>query len=114
MLTQLGNHIILVSNQLVGGGGVEAVTETPAPQPTTTSEPSPTAPAPTTTTVTDPATWPPVITDLQYQMVTMPSGAQVRVDYQVTYGELLVAAVVTLALVVQVGRWLWERIREVL
>lgn len=58
--------------------------------------------------------WPPGILDQQYELVVLPSGATVRVDYHVTYGDLLVASVVILLLVVEVGRILFDRIRGVL
>lgn len=48
-----------------------------------------------------------------FEVVTLPSGTQVRVDFQVSYGDLLISSLLTLALVMQLGRWLWERIRGV-
>lgn len=58
--------------------------------------------------------WPPAFADMPYEMVTLPSGTQVRVDRHVSYGELLLSSLITLLLVVTVGRWLWERIRGVM
>lgn len=58
--------------------------------------------------------WPAGLVDLQYELVELPSGVLVRVDRHVTYGDLLVVAVVTLLLVVQLGRLLFDRIRGVL
>lgn len=58
--------------------------------------------------------WPAGPVDLQYELVELPSGVLVRVDRHVTYGDLLVVAVMTLLLVVQLGRLLFDRIRGVL
>lgn len=80
----------------------EITTEAAETQPAATQEPPPES------------SWPAVITERPYELVTLPSGAQVRVERQVTYGELLVASILSLVLVVQLGRWLWERIRGVL
>lgn len=68
--------------------------------------PDPVLVVPTVDVVADP--------DLQYELVQLPSGAMVRIDRHVSYGELLVSGVITLLLVVQVGRFLFERIRGVL
>jgi len=68
-----------------------------------------TAPAPV-----DVTNWPVEVTDLPYELVKLSSGATIRVDHHVTYGDLLVASVVTLLLVVEVGRLLFDRIRGVL
>lgn len=81
------------------------------PEPGPVGDLLPTETGPTSVNVTN---WPAVITEQQYELVTLPSGVHVRVDRHVTYGELLVASMLSLVLVVQLGRWLWERIRGVL
>lgn len=77
----------------------------------------PPAPAPAAEEAGDPSPvteWPAEIVDQHYELIELPSGATVRVDHHVSYGDLLVASVVTLLLVVEVGRMLFDRVRGVL
>lgn len=86
----------------------------PAPAAPDTQDPAAPASGGSITLSLDSLDWPAGVVDLQYELVQLPSGAMVRVDHHVTYGELLVAALLLLLLVTQLGRALFDRIREVL
>jgi hypothetical protein len=113
----------------------------PAPAPTTTTAPAPTtstapasttttAPAPTTSTapastatVTPATTTPPQQVEVTNwpapapgtsQVVTLPTGTTVRVDYTATFGDILVSVLLLLAVVVYLGNKLFDRLRGVL
>lgn len=65
---------------------------------------------PTAVTVTNwPATPPGT-----YQVVSLPTGATVRVDYVATFGDLFVGAALILAVVTSIGSRLFDRMRGVL
>jgi hypothetical protein len=91
----------------------------PAPATTTTAAPAPA----TTTTVTPATTTPPQPVEVTNwpapqpgasQVITLPSGLVVRVDYTATFGDLFIGAALVLAVVVMIGSRLYDRIRGVL
>jgi hypothetical protein len=99
-----------------------APTTTTAPAPTTSIAPASTAPA-STATVTPATTTPPQPVEVTNwpapapgtsQVVTLPTGTTVRVDYTATFGDILVSVLLLLAVVVYLGNKLFDRLRGVL